>query len=104
MYGFLSSMRDRPVIRPDTRNTQVRGPDASRHARKLPLPESFRVVTSITMPPRPPTDSAPPPSAPGNAGQPDFGQSAEVVGEDGAGGVGFEVVAAAATGTFVVAG
>jgi hypothetical protein len=35
------------------------------------------VVTSITTPPRPPTDSAPPPSAPGNAGQPELGQLAD---------------------------
>jgi hypothetical protein len=40
-------------------------------ARKLPLPESFRFVTSITWPPRPPTDPAALPSAPGNAGQPE---------------------------------
>jgi hypothetical protein len=37
--------------------------------RRDPLPESFRLVTSKTTPPRPPTDAAPPPSAPGNAGQ-----------------------------------
>ena len=85
MYGFLICMRDLPVIKPDTRNTQVRGPEASRQARKLPLPESFRFVTSITTPPRPPTDSAPPPSAPGNAGQPELGQFADVLGADGGG-------------------
>jgi hypothetical protein len=39
------------------------------HARKLPVPESFKVVTSITTPPRPPAAAAPPPCAPGNAGQ-----------------------------------
>src|ERR1700742_3693234 len=83
MYGFLICMRDLPVIKPDTRKTQVRGPEASRQARKLPLPVSFRFVTSITTPPRPPTDSAPPPSAPGNAGQPALGQLADVLGDDG---------------------
>ena len=56
---------------PDTRNMQVRGPDASTHARKLPAPLSFRFVTSMTTPPRPPTDAAPPPCAPENAGQPE---------------------------------
>src|ERR1700744_1108049 len=59
---------------------QVRGPLASTHARKLPLPESFRFVTSITTPPRPPIASAPAPSAPGNAGHPEAGQLAEVLG------------------------
>ena len=54
---------------PRTRNTQVRGPLASTHARSDPFPESFRFVTSITTPPRPPTAAAPPPSAPGNAAQ-----------------------------------
>ena len=85
MYGFLICIRDLPVIKPDTRKTQVRGPEASRQARKLPLPVSFRFVTSITTPPRPPTDSAPPPSAPGNAGQPELGQFADVLGVDGGG-------------------
>jgi len=92
-------MRDLPVIKPDTRNTHVRGPEPSRQARKLPLPESFRFVTSITTPPRPPTDSAPPPSAPGNAGQPELGQFADEFGE---GGGGFDVVGAAETVTFAV--
>src|SRR5580693_5084604 len=54
---------------PPTRNTQVLGPLASTQARSDPFPESFRFVTSITTPPRPPTDAAPPPSAPGNASQ-----------------------------------
>jgi hypothetical protein len=54
---------------PDTRKTQVRGPEASMHARKLPVPESFKLVTSITAPPLPPTAAAPPPCASGNAGQ-----------------------------------
>ena len=38
-------------------------------ARSDPAPESFRLVISITTPPRPPTLAAPPPCAPGNAGQ-----------------------------------
>src|ERR1700749_21134 len=62
---------------PATRKTQVRGPDAWTQLRSEPEPESLVVVTSITAPPRPPTDSAPPPSAPGKAGQPEFGQLAE---------------------------
>jgi len=93
-------MRDLPVIRPDTRKTQVLGPEASRQARKLPLPESFRFVTSITTPPRPPADSAPPPSAPGNAGQPALGQFADEVGP---GAVGFDEGVAAETVTFAEA-
>jgi len=39
----------------------------STHARKLPVPESLRLVTSMITPPRPPTAPAPPPSALGNA-------------------------------------
>jgi len=54
---------------PATRNTQVRGPEAITQARSDPVPESFVLVTSITTPPRPPTDPAPPPCAPGNDGQ-----------------------------------
>jgi hypothetical protein len=54
---------------PATRKTQVRGPLACTQARKEPVPESFVFVTSITAPPRPPTEAAPPPAAPGNAGQ-----------------------------------
>jgi hypothetical protein len=61
---------------PATRKTQVRGPLASTQARKDPVPESFVFVTSITAPPRPPTELAPPPSAPGNAGQFDPPQEA----------------------------
>src|SRR6266540_3801830 len=55
------------VIVPLTRNTTMRGPEASIAARRLPGPESSRLVTSITRPPRPPTASAPNPSAVGNA-------------------------------------
>src|SRR5580704_5455766 len=56
------------VMIPATRKTQVRGPLALVHARSEPVPESFRLVTSNTCPPRPPTAAAPPPSAPGKAG------------------------------------
>jgi len=55
---------------PATRNTQVRAPLASTHARSEPAPESFKFVTSKTAPPRPPTEAAPPPCAPGKAGRP----------------------------------
>ena len=54
---------------PATRNIQIRGPVAIAQARKLPVPLSFKLVTSITFPPRPPTDREPNPSAPGNAGR-----------------------------------
>jgi hypothetical protein len=53
---------------PATRKMQVRGPLACTQARKDPVPESFVLVTSITTPPRPPTEAAPPPAAPGKAG------------------------------------
>src|SRR4030067_59966 len=49
---------------PLTVNTQVRGPLASMQARREPEPESARVVTGITRPPRPPRLSAPPPPPP----------------------------------------
>lgn len=52
---------------PPTRKTQVRGPEACTQARSEPVPESLRLVTSITLPPRPPVAAAPPPCAPGNA-------------------------------------
>jgi hypothetical protein len=91
---------DRWVINPLTRKMQVLGPLASTQARKLPLPESFRFVTSITAPPRPPTDSAPAPWASGNAGQPALGQFAEVLGVDG---VGFDEDVVELTATFAVA-
>jgi len=46
----------------------VRGPLASIASRSEPGPESFRFVTSKTLPPRPPTVYFPKPSAPGKAG------------------------------------
>src|SRR5271154_5826098 len=65
--GFANWSRDSEVMSPATRNTTVRGPEAASAARSEPAPESFRFVTSITMPPRPPTDDAPLPCAPGKA-------------------------------------
>jgi hypothetical protein len=50
--------------------TTMRGPGASIAARKLPGPLSLRLVTAITLPPRPPVVNMPPPHAPGNAGMP----------------------------------
>src|SRR5262245_56287575 len=55
------------VIVPPTANTQVRGPVFSMQARRLPVPASLRLVTLMTVPPRPPTALAPKPSALGNA-------------------------------------
>src|SRR3546814_5692408 len=56
-----------PVKRmtPPTVNTQVRGPFASMQARSEPGPESFRLLTLMTAPPRPPCALRPKPSAPG---------------------------------------
>src|SRR3982751_979003 len=56
------------VMMPATRKTQVREPLCDKQLRSEPSPESLRLVTSMTWPPRPPTDEAPPPCAPGNAG------------------------------------
>jgi hypothetical protein len=61
-------MRFRQLIVPPTRNTTVRGPSASHAARSVPGPESARLVTSTTRPPRPPLAFVPNPSAPGKAG------------------------------------
>ena len=55
------------MISPPTRNTTVRGPGASTASRKLPGPESSRLRTKTTRPPRPPGVAAPKPSAPGEA-------------------------------------
>src|SRR5690606_29395811 len=55
------------VIVPDTSNTMILAPAAAIAARKLPVPESFRLVTLMTLPPRPPVASLPKPSAPGKA-------------------------------------
>src|SRR3546814_18251114 len=52
---------------PPTVNTQVRGPFASMQARSEPGPESFRLLTLMTAPPRPPCALRPKPSAPGKA-------------------------------------
>jgi hypothetical protein len=54
-------------IVPATSNTTVRGPSASTAARRDPGPESSRLVTLITAPPRPPVANRPAPSAPGKA-------------------------------------
>jgi hypothetical protein len=77
---------------PATRNTQVRGPLASTQARRDPVPESFVLVTSITAPPRPPTAAAPPPCAPGNAGQFEPLHDAFEDGPGGGAGVGVDAV------------
>jgi len=73
---------------PATRNTQVRGPVAITQARSDPVPESFVFVTSMTAPPRPPTDAAPPPCAPGKAAQFEPLHDALEFGFAGAGGLG----------------
>src|SRR5580658_3013926 len=78
---------------PATRKMQVRGPLACTQARKDPVPESFVFVTSITRPPRPPTEAAPPPAAPGKAGHGAELQEADSGGD----------VAGAPTVTFAVA-
>src|SRR6266545_3429892 len=66
-YGLFTLIGLRRRIVPLTVNTQVRGPRAPMQARSEPEPESARLVTGMTRPPRPPRLSAPPPSAPGNA-------------------------------------
>ena len=53
LVGRMMS-RDSSVMRPETSKTTVRGPEASTAARKLPGPVSFKVVTWMMRPPRPP--------------------------------------------------
>ena len=56
-----------PIV-PATRKTMIRAPLAFTASRREPGPESFRFVTSITLPPLPPVVCAPNPAAPGKAG------------------------------------
>ena len=53
-----------------TLKTTILGPGVSTAALKLPGPLSFKLVTSITCPPLPPTVSDPYPCAPGKAFNP----------------------------------
>ena len=53
---------------PSTSKTMVRAPVVVSAARSEPTPESFRFVTLMTLPPRPPLAHIPNPSAPGKAG------------------------------------
>src|SRR5580700_511788 len=98
-YGLVASPACGKI--PATRKMQVRGPLAWTQPSRLPLPLLLVFVTSITTPPRPPIDSAPPPSAPGNAGQPELGQLPDDELADGVEGV--EGVEAAETVTLAVA-
>ena len=68
MYGSVIFSGEASVISPPTRKITMRGPLAMQASRKLPGPASFRLVTKMTLPPRPPTAMAPKPSASGNAG------------------------------------
>src|SRR5690606_20091726 len=67
IWGFRMFSCDCSSMVPDTSNTIIRAPDALIAARKLPSPASFRLVTLITFPPRPPVTFCPKPSAPGKA-------------------------------------
>jgi hypothetical protein len=58
-----------PVMTPDTSKTTIRGSAISHADLRLPGPEEFRLVTLMTLPPRPPMASLPKPSAPGKAGK-----------------------------------
>jgi hypothetical protein len=66
-YGLVTYISELVWILPLTVKTQVRGPLAWTHARSEPALESLRFVTLYTVPPRPPTESQPAPSHPGNA-------------------------------------
>ncbi|MNY05843.1 hypothetical protein D3C86_1385740 [compost metagenome] len=64
---FLTWIRLFSLIFPDTSKTITLAPVSAIAALRLPVPESFRLVTLITLPPRPPVANFPYPSAPGNA-------------------------------------
>ena len=49
--GYLQTVFD-VLEKPETRNTAIRAPLVSQASRRLPGPESARVVTAITRPPR----------------------------------------------------
>ena len=85
---------------PATRKTHVRGPLPITQARSDPTPKSFRFVTSITRPPRPPVEAEPPPCAPGKAAGVEAGVGVGLAGGGGAGtGAVSEQFAAVMTGT-----
>src|SRR5947209_10211121 len=67
-YGLPMRKSPDTWITPPTRNTHVLAPLVSNQERNDPVPESLRLVTSMTTPPRPPAAPAALPSAPANAG------------------------------------
>jgi hypothetical protein len=67
MDEFLTSSPDCQTIVPLISNTTVLTPVASIAALSEPVPASFRFVTLMTLPPRPPLAALPNPSALGNA-------------------------------------
>ncbi|MNR56204.1 hypothetical protein D3C85_1767380 [compost metagenome] len=54
-------------IFPETFKRIIRAPLVSTAALKLPVPESFKLVTNKTFPPLPPVVFCPKPCAPGKA-------------------------------------
>ena len=75
MFGPV--IRTLPRITPLTSKTTMRGPSCRQAHCSEPGPEGFRFVTLMTFPPRPPTATAPKPSAPGNAGRSGVSSAAE---------------------------
>ena len=75
MYGARMRTRFFRWMVPATLNTTMRGPTALHASRNVPGPASSRLVTTYTLPPRPPKLYMPPPHAPGNAGMSACGRS-----------------------------
>src|SRR5690606_2117189 len=67
--GFLIVRFFVSRIVPDTSNTHTRGPEAATQAPSEPAPDSLRLVTLCTVPPRPAGVSMPKPAAPGITGR-----------------------------------
>ena len=67
---FLTLSSDFSDMMPATSNTIVLAPLWFMASLREPVPLSFRLVTCMTLPPRPPVVYIPPPSAPGKARAP----------------------------------
>lgn len=68
IYGLVIAIDDFKATVPDTLKITVLGQSVFTASRRLPGPSSLRFVTKKTLPPRPPIDWAPKPSAAGKAG------------------------------------
>src|SRR3954470_12642753 len=78
-YGLDTTSFEASAIVPDVSNTTTRGPVSERHARSDPVPESLRLMTRHTAPPRPAGVAVPKPYSPGTTGSGPLGGGVGVV-------------------------